>query len=128
MPGRFADPIIPRAPDRSGGPRRALRPAPGAPGAPAALLIPREERHDRDEIIRNDWHVVYRSRNLDESAIQPIRLLGEDLVLWRSGGVAMAWLDLCIHRGSRFSMGRVHRGEMSAPITAGATTVKAGAR
>ena len=48
-----------------------------------------------DQAIRNDWHVVYRSSDLDEGAIQPIRLLGEDLVLWRSGGVAMAWLDLC---------------------------------
>ena len=68
-----------------------------------------------DQAIRNDWHVVYRSRDLDEGAIRPIRLLGEDLVLWRSDGVAMAWLDLCIHRGSRFSLGRVHRGEMVCP-------------
>ena len=68
-----------------------------------------------DEAIRNDRHVVYRSCDLHEGAIQPIRLLGEDLVRWRSGAVAMAWLDLCIHRGSRFSMGRVHNGEMVCP-------------
>ncbi len=68
-----------------------------------------------DQAIRNDWHVVYRSRDLAESALRPIRLLGEDLVLWRSGGMAMAWLDLCIHRGSRLSMGRVLKGEMVCP-------------
>ena len=68
-----------------------------------------------DQAIRNDWHVVYRSRDLAEGALRPIRLLGKDLVLWRSGGMAMAWLDLCIHRGSRLSMGRVLKGEMVCP-------------
>ena len=39
-----------------------------------------------DEAIRSEWHVAYRSRDLDEGAIRPVRLLGEDLVLWRSAG------------------------------------------
>ena len=68
-----------------------------------------------DPALRDEWHVVYRSRDLPEGAMQPVRLLGEDLVLWRSGGEAMAWLDLCIHRGSRLSLGKVHRGEVVCP-------------
>ena len=35
-----------------------------------------------DPALRNDWHVVHRSRDLDEGAMQPVHLLGEDLVLW----------------------------------------------
>ena len=55
---------------------------------------------------------LYHGQDTRTGAIRALRLLGEDLVLWRSGGGAMAWLDLCIHRGSRFSMGRVHGGGM----------------
>lgn len=68
-----------------------------------------------DEALRNDWHVVYRSGDLPEGAIRPVRLLGQDLVLWRSAGRAMAWLDLCIHRGARLSLGRVQDGELVCP-------------
>ena len=35
------------------------------------------------------------------------RLLGEDLVVWRSGDELHAWRDLCVHRGTRLSLGRV---------------------
>ena len=55
----------------------------------------------RDSVIRNDWHVVCRSSDLAEDSVRGARLLGEDLVLWRSAGQAMAWMDLCIHRGAR---------------------------
>ena len=63
----------------------------------------------------NDWHVVYRGDNLAEGAVASVRLLGKDLVLWRYNGRVMAWLDLCIHRGARFSMGQVINGEMVCP-------------
>jgi phenylpropionate dioxygenase-like ring-hydroxylating dioxygenase large terminal subunit len=64
------------------------------------------------EALQNDWHVVYRSADLGEGQIQPITLLGQDLVLWRSDDAVMAWLDLCIHRGARLSLGRVHDNEL----------------
>ena len=53
----------------------------------------------REQVIRNEWHVVYRSADLAEGEIRAVRLLGEDLVLWRTDGRVMAWLDRCIHRG-----------------------------
>ena len=82
-----------------------------------------------DDAIRNEWHVVYRSRDLDEGAIRPIRLLGEDLVLWRSGGGGHG-LARPLHP-SRLALfdgqGAQGRDGVS-PITAGATTATGGAR
>jgi phenylpropionate dioxygenase-like ring-hydroxylating dioxygenase large terminal subunit len=60
-----------------------------------------------DSSLINDWHVVARSTDLEEGSIRSARLLEEDLVLWRIGGEVMAWQDLCAHRGSRLSLGRV---------------------
>ena len=44
-----------------------------------------------------------------------VRLLGEDLVLWRAGGQAVAWQDLCVHRGTRLSLGKVEDGLLVCP-------------
>lgn len=64
----------------------------------------------KDPILINDWHVVGRSSDLPEGGITKAKLLGEDLVVWRVGGTAHAWEDLCVHRGSRLSLGRVEDG------------------
>ena len=69
----------------------------------------------KDAVIVNDWHVVWRSAELPDGEVRKVRLLGEDLVIWRSGGRAMAWMDLCIHRGARFTMGWVENGEIVCP-------------
>jgi phenylpropionate dioxygenase-like ring-hydroxylating dioxygenase large terminal subunit len=60
-----------------------------------------------DPLLLGDWHVVARSSDLQEGQLAKARLLGEDLVLWRLGGVANVWQDLCVHRGSRLSLGYV---------------------
>lgn len=59
-----------------------------------------------DPVLMVDWHPVAR---LDDLAGAPIgvRLLGEDLVLWRAADRISAWQDLCVHRGTRLSLGRV---------------------
>jgi phenylpropionate dioxygenase-like ring-hydroxylating dioxygenase large terminal subunit len=57
------------------------------------------------------WHPVCAESAL--SAAEPLaaRLLGHDLVLWRSApGVVHAWADRCPHRGSKLSLGRVIEG------------------
>ena len=57
--------------------------------------------------LRSCRHPVAYAHALGE-APQRVRLLGEDLVLWRdSAGVAHALRDLCIHRGTALSLGRV---------------------
>ena len=42
-----------------------------------------------------------------------VRLLEEDLVLWRAGKRVLAWRDLCIHRGARLSLGTVQDGTLA---------------
>ncbi|MDV3244599.1 MAG: aromatic ring-hydroxylating dioxygenase subunit alpha [Nitrososphaerales archaeon] len=62
----------------------------------------------KDPIVFNDWHVVGRSSDLPEGKIGKARVLGEDLVLWRFNARANVWQDLCAHRGTRLSLGRVN--------------------
>jgi phenylpropionate dioxygenase-like ring-hydroxylating dioxygenase large terminal subunit len=58
-----------------------------------------------DPVLVNDWHVVARSEDIQNDRTSAARLLREDLVLWRCGGEVKAWQDLCIHRGTRLSLG-----------------------
>ena len=60
-----------------------------------------------DPILLNDWHVVAYAPDLKEGKPMSIRLLEEDLVLWRVGEKIHAWRDLCLHRGTRLSLGKV---------------------
>ncbi len=61
-----------------------------------------------DPTVFDDWHVVGRSSDLPEGGIGKARVLGEDLVLWRFNARANVWQDLCAHRGTRLSLGRVN--------------------
>ncbi len=63
----------------------------------------------------DDWHVVARSRDVDEGSVLKTRLLGEDIVLWRANGEVMAWQDYCVHRGARLSMGTVDNCKLVCP-------------
>lgn len=64
---------------------------------------------------RSLWHPVASLDELDAAGDRPlpVRLLGEDLVLWRGrDGALHAFPDQCPHRGARLSLGRViHDGE-----------------
>lgn len=63
-----------------------------------------------DPILRNDWHPIAKSSDVKEGAILSARLLGEDLVAWRFGGEVRVWQDLCVHRGTRLSLGHLDEG------------------
>lgn len=60
-----------------------------------------------DPVLINEWHVVGRGADLAEGQLMPARVLGEDVVVWRLNGQVLAWQDLCIHRGTRLSLGQV---------------------
>ena len=60
-----------------------------------------------DPVLVNDWHVVACASALAPDAVVPVRLLGVELVVWRSGDSIQVWDDLCIHRGAKLSGGRV---------------------
>jgi phenylpropionate dioxygenase-like ring-hydroxylating dioxygenase large terminal subunit len=66
-------------------------------------------------IERQHWHPV---ASADAIGAQPlaVRLLGEDLVLWRdTAGSVHAWPDRCPHRGARLSLGRVQQDRLECP-------------
>ncbi len=64
-----------------------------------------------DPVLIDDWHPVARVSELDAGSPVAHRLLGEDIVLWRSGDGIHAWRDLCVHRGTRLSLGKVVGGD-----------------
>lgn len=60
--------------------------------------------------LRPYWHPVAQAADLVGGPIG-VRLLDEDLVVWAGGGGRVhAALDLCVHRGSRLSLGWVDPG------------------
>ena len=68
-----------------------------------------------DPVLVEDWHPVARLQDLAGGGPLAVRLLGEDLVVWRSGEEFFAWRDLCVHRGTRLSLGRVEGGRLECP-------------
>ncbi len=60
-----------------------------------------------DPLLVDDWHPISASDALAEGSLGKARLLGEDLVLWRHEGRANVWQDLCAHRGTRLTLGRI---------------------
>ncbi|MFH7024175.1 MAG: Rieske 2Fe-2S domain-containing protein [Heteroscytonema crispum UTEX LB 1556] len=68
-----------------------------------------------DVVLKNDWHVVALSQELLPGKVIKARLLGEDLILWRSGDSVLAWQDRCPHRGSSFATGWVEGNTLVCP-------------
>lgn len=61
-----------------------------------------------DPVLLNDWHAVLPLSQLEaQNGLAGARLLGEDIVIWRAGEQIRAWKDLCLHRGTRLSLGEV---------------------
>ena len=68
-----------------------------------------------DPILVNDWHAVASSAQLKTDAPMAVRLLEQDVVLWRNQDGAHAWQDLCVHRGSKLSAGRICGERLACP-------------
>ena len=68
-----------------------------------------------DAVLVDDWHPVARLGDL--SAERPVgtRVLDEDVVVWRTGDRVMAWRDVCVHRGTRLSLGRIEGETLECP-------------
>lgn len=68
-----------------------------------------------DPVLINDWHPVVRLSELEAKNPLGVRVLGEDVALWRVGDQIFAWQDLCIHRGTRLSLGKVEGNTLACP-------------
>lgn len=68
-----------------------------------------------DPVLVNEWHVIAPSADIPSGKPYPARLLDEDIVIWRLGDQLMAWQDLCIHRGTRLSLGRIENENLICP-------------
>ena len=65
--------------------------------------------------LRSCWHPVAFAAEVAGSP-QAVTLLGEPIVVWRdSAGTAHAMADVCIHRGTALSLGRVESDEIVCP-------------
>lgn len=56
-------------------------------------------------MLERDWHPV--GEALEPGEVRSLRLLGRDLLLWRSSDRILAWDDRCPHRGAKLSGGEV---------------------
>lgn len=68
-----------------------------------------------DPVLLNDWHAVAWASKVKDTEPTPIRLLENDLVLWRNRDGIHVWRDLCVHRGSRLSAGRMTNNCLACP-------------
>ena len=60
-----------------------------------------------ESVLTNDWHPVATVAELQEKRLLGIRLLEQDIVIWYSKDKLCAMQDLCIHRGTKLSLGKV---------------------
>jgi phenylpropionate dioxygenase-like ring-hydroxylating dioxygenase large terminal subunit len=61
----------------------------------------------QDPMLLGQWFAVAWSREIEPGRVLGRRLLGLDLVLWRSREALHCWRDLCVHRGARLSLGTI---------------------
>lgn len=72
---------------------------------PAKLNLGRQKTNCA---IYNDWHPIALVEALQPGTVQRVRLLDQDLVLWRgANGTIQVWEDRCPHRSVRLSGGKV---------------------
>ena len=61
-----------------------------------------------DQAAINDWYVVAHAADVVRGRLSPVKLLEQELVLWRSEAALHAWRDQCPHRGTRLSLGSLN--------------------
>ncbi|WCR26075.1 aromatic ring-hydroxylating dioxygenase subunit alpha [Paenibacillus thiaminolyticus] len=71
----------------------------------------------QDEVLRKEWIVACRADEVKEKPIQ-VHIMGERVVVFRTGNGVHAFKDLCIHRGAALSLGCVKNGHLVCPYHA----------
>lgn len=70
-----------------------------------------------DPVLEHQWLIAALSSAVTDKPVQ-VFVLGEQIVLWRSDKGLHAFKDLCIHRGTALSLGRVCNGNLVCPYHA----------
>jgi phenylpropionate dioxygenase-like ring-hydroxylating dioxygenase large terminal subunit len=60
-----------------------------------------------DPVLMDEWLAAGWSAGVRQGELTARRVLGREIVLWRSSSAVHAWEDLCVHRGTRLSLGQV---------------------
>jgi phenylpropionate dioxygenase-like ring-hydroxylating dioxygenase large terminal subunit len=63
-----------------------------------------------DPLLLREWFLAAWSGEIAPGHTLARRVLGRDLVIWRSSKGLHCWLDLCVHRGAKLSLGTVRAG------------------
>ena len=64
----------------------------------------------KDPLLLREWFAVAWSREIAAGVTLARRAVGRDVVLWREAdGALHCWLDLCVHRGAKLSLGVVKK-------------------
>src|SRR5579863_2503267 len=71
-----------------------------------------------DPLLRREWLAVAWSREIGTRQMLARRVMGKDVVLWRSNEGLHCWRDLCVHRGARLSLGTIRGGSADGNGTA----------
>ena len=64
-----------------------------------------------DPVLEHHWLIAALSSDVQDKPVQ-VFILGEQIVLWRSETGIHAFKDLCVHRGTALSLGRVCKGNL----------------
>ncbi|HEY2986918.1 MAG TPA: Rieske 2Fe-2S domain-containing protein [Candidatus Binatia bacterium] len=67
------------------------------------------------ELLRRYWHPIAAAAELDERPLKRVRILGEDLVLYKGGGGYGLVAERCSHRGASLAYGRIEGSNIRCP-------------
>ena len=63
-----------------------------------------------NKLLFKDWYVVCRKEEIEENKILLKYVFDQEIIIWKKKERIMAWENLCIHRGSRLSLGSIKNG------------------
>ena len=63
-----------------------------------------------DKLLLKDWYVICRKDEIDENKILLKYVFDQEIIIWKKKERIMVWENLCIHRGSRLSLGSIKNG------------------
>jgi len=63
-----------------------------------------------DKLLLKDWYVICRKDEIEENKILLKYVFDQEIIIWKKKERIMAWENLCIHRGSRLSLGSINNG------------------